>query len=209
MRTLIALTLVVAGCLPAPTAADTPSPSVAIATPTEAPTPEPTPSPTPTPEPTPEPTLDPDTSYTLFKTAFQRTALELFKTDVAEALEQDFYWIDSVDRVTYDPKANLIRFDATIDFESIYRDDPTEWRKDTWELFREYSRSVWAPYMEGLGDIDGLANSDWPRWTPSVRLHGNGGRLVVQCPGSFIHAVTERAATQSEYAKDCKSRPDF
>ena len=197
---LLALVVVVAGCGTAsaltPAPAVTPTPS---ATPTASPTVAPTA--TPTPEPTGAP-LSPDAMLELWKSAFAANQ-DYMKTDVADAIEADFFWIDSIDRTTYDPERHLLRWDASIDYESVYRNDLAEWKADTWELYRAFARDIWGPFTEGFGEDSGM-DPDWPTWTPRVRLDGNDGRLTVDCPGSLIYAITLREATQAEFNKQCK-----
>ncbi len=76
---------------------------------------------------------------------------------------------------------------------------PQEWRDDTWDLFRSYSRDVWAALVEGYDGADPVVEADWPLWTPTLTLNGNAGRLTVECPGSLIVDVMMRAATQQNY----------
>ncbi|HEV8697409.1 MAG TPA: hypothetical protein VGQ89_06940 [Candidatus Limnocylindrales bacterium] len=155
-----------------------------------------------TPTATTEASVDPEVAFALYKQVFESSALEFFKTDVADAIESDFFWISSIDRTTYDAAKNLLRYDATIDFESVYANDRNEWQSDTWDLFRTFARDLWVPYMEGLGPGEGFT-PDWPRWTPRLRLNGNKGRLVADCPGRVIYAISQREATQETFAKEC------
>jgi hypothetical protein len=150
--------------------------------------------------------VDPDLAYEIYKQAFQSTALELFKTDVADAIEADFFWVDSIDRTTYDATRNMLKYEATIDYEAVYNNDLQEWKSDTWELFSTFARDLWVPYMEGFGEE--TVTTDWPRWTPRLRLQGNDGRLVVDCPGRLMHAISQREATQTEFSKDCTFKPE-
>jgi hypothetical protein len=204
---------------PAPAAPDATSPAAATtasttsparattAAPTATATPVP-PTATPVP-PTPTPTqVDPAIALEAFKVVFWTSYEELFTVTLPPAIEGDFYWIDSVDRVDYDIEANHLRINATISFESVYLRDRQEWLDDTWMFYREYSRTVWDGVIKGF-ETSGTAGiaPDWPVWTPSVELYGNSGRLTIRCPGSLIFQVRQRLATQDDYQSSCTSVP--
>lgn len=135
---------------------------------------------------------------------------DLVKTKVADAMESDFYWINSVDRTTYDPDKNRFTLDISVDFEDVYRDDPNEWKTDTWEFYTTYARDMWGQFVEGFlsnPDVFAGVTFDWPRWTPGITLIANGGSLSVACPGAFIDRLRQRDASQSDYVKDCALKP--
>lgn len=148
--------------------------------------------------------LDPELVFSAWQTVFVSQYMPLFEGDFPAAFEALFYWIESVDRVTYDSTAHLLTIDATVAFESVYARDFDEWSTDTWDLYRSFSRDVWGALVEGFeGAGSDSLEPDWPRWTPAVRLNGNVGRLTVQCPGPFIVSVMDRQATQAEYESEC------
>lgn len=121
------------------------------------------------------------------------------------------FWIESVDRAAYDRTAHAIVLDVTVDFESVYLNDPVEWRTDTWDLYRSWPRSVWASFVEGAEADDGagdlLGAIDWPTFTPALVLNGNAGRLTASCPGELIYRISQRQATQAEFEAECSFAP--
>lgn len=131
--------------------------------------------------------------------------LPLYQTDLADAIETSYYWIDSVDKVSFDATQNEFTFDATILFASVYENDLQEWQDDTWDFFRDYAKDIWIPLMEGVNDAwtKDLGTPEWRQWTSSVLLDGNAGRLTVECPGSLIFDLTGRAATQADFQEIC------
>ena len=179
----------------------------AVVPPTATPAPTPTKRPTlPPATPTPEPTeVDPDVAYFVWTTAFGDTWDEL-SGDVADALETDYYWIDSIDQTRYDAATNRIVIEATVLFESVYAYDREEWQTDTWDLYQDWSRDVWNPFVDAFdGGMDEEVNftPDWPRWTPTLVFRANAGRLRTECPGSLIYAVSQRNASQSDFLDEC------
>lgn len=170
----------------------------------ELPDPDRTPRPTPTAAP-----VDPDLAFQVFQEVFAADDADLL-TALADAIEVDFYWIDSVDRIDYDIASHTVLMEATVLFETIYANDPQEWRNDTWTLFRDVARDFWGPFTEGFedsaGDVLG-AQADWPRFIPTMELNGNAGRLRVSCPGSLTYAIIQRQATQTEFEAECTITP--
>lgn len=185
----------------------------AVATPTREPAPSPTPRPTPanrlTPRPSSEPAaVDPELAFSVWKGVFADNAVDIFR-DSSDAIEADFYWIDSVDRVNYDDPAHRLTLDITVGFESVYLNDPQEWRNDTWTLYRDLARHIWTPFIEGAEEGDGIpgVTYDWPRFIPAVLFNANGGRLAVECPGSLTYDIVQRQATQTEFESQCTFTP--
>ena len=201
---IVALGLAVTACSGAAVPSQQAAVSQAIVTPTAtlAPTAKPSAKPTAEPTPRPTPTTDPELAYTVWTETFGED-LDFLRTDIAEAIEADYYWVESIDRTSYDPKRNMLRWDATVAYDLVYQNDPAEWRADTWELYRDFARDVWTAIMEGVGSSIEF-EPDWARWTPRLRLDGNGGRLIVDCPGAFMFALSQRVATQDDYRKLCK-----
>jgi hypothetical protein len=183
------------------TIAVTPTPRAAAA---RSPEPTPTVEPTTEPVPTTELTLAPEVVFGVFKDAFE-AAFPGLSEIIAPAIESDFYWIPSVDKMTYDKAKNSISVYATIDFESVYLSDPNEWHSDVWDLYQSWSRNVWTSYMDGLGG--GSFDPDWPSWTPALILNGNAARLTASCPGSVIYGISQRSVTQADFLKGCAFKP--
>ena len=165
----------------------------------------PTISPSPSPAETEAPTVNPEAAFIVWKDSFGGTSDD-FTTLLADVIEESFYWVDSVDRATYDKEANLLVIDATIAFESVYTGDPQEWRDRTWSLYSGYAREIWDISIEGFEASSDYA-ADWARWTPGMLLNGNVGRLTVSCPGDLIYRVQQRDATQAEFQTECAFTP--
>lgn len=163
----------------------------------------PTASPEPTPEPTTEATTDPALALEAFKLTFWDSFGELFKNDLADAIESDYVFVASVDGVAYDPVKHVITLTVTSDYELLYANDHADWRDETWEFMRDYSRDVWTVVKETLGNEIAGAPIDWATWTPRLTLTGNNGRLQVSCPGSLIHLVGDREADQAAFEDEC------
>lgn len=124
---------------------------------------------------------------------------------LAEAIEDDFFWVESVDRLKFDPDAAELRIDATVAFAGVYERDRSEWLSDTWELYVILARDLWGAFTEAWDDSDELTcRSDWAAWTPRFILSGNGGALSISCPGSMIYGISQRDATQTDYASECQ-----
>lgn len=189
------------GSEPEPT--PTPEPT-ATSTPTEVPTATNTPRAWPTPQstrtPAPTATISPETYSAFFAAFFWSAYEEYFTTNFPDALESIF-WLDTVDRVSFDEPTNTIRVDATVLFESIYLRDPQEWRDDTWELFRLYGRSSWGTMVEV--NSDDLPGVDWSLISPALAFYGNAGRLTAHCPGTVLHGIYERQVTQTDFESQC------
>jgi len=180
----------------------------ASATPQELPQSSPTRERQPTPEPTLEPTpVDSAAAFAAFKTAFEDVYLDIFTTTGAEAFETDYYWVDRIDRATYDKETHRLVYEATIDYEEVYLNDPQEWRSDTWALYRDFARGPWDAVVTSTEDAELGIEPDWPLWTPAVVLNGNVARLTVDCPGDLIYRVQQREATQAEFEDECTFTP--
>lgn len=204
-RLILATALVVAGCSgggaavatePAATDQAVVAPR-ATSTPTRATTPQATP------EPTPEP-LDPAVVFDVFKQIFWTNFEDLYKNDVADAIEDDYVFVESVDRVAYDEAEHTITYTVTSRYESIYARDHDEWYADTWDFMRDYARDFWSAAKEGLGDEISGTTIDWSTFTPALTVAGNKGRLLVSCPGALIDQVGEREADQADFEKECR-----
>lgn len=139
----------------------------------------------------------------VWKTIFETSYVPIWQTDVPEVLEDEFYWLDSVDRVTYDWDDHVITLDVTVSFEGVYSRDFDEWSSDTWDLYREFGRILWGATVEGLeGEVD-PDWPDWPTWAPGITFSANTGRLSVECPGHIIEGIRERQVIQSDYEAEC------
>ncbi len=163
-------------------------------------------SPDATPEPTPHPTdepVDPNLAYIAFKAVFWDNASDLYRNDLADLIESGFYWVSSVDKVTYSSAKHQVTFTATVSYESVYAYDHAEWRADTWELFRLYARDFWGAYADGVGDEVAGVKVNWNKWTPGLILSANRDRLRVSCPGKLLEAIRVREASQGDFAKQC------
>lgn len=211
MRRAAALALIAAlavGCGGAPSSSSTAAVlnPIASATPDPTPlvipiTPRPTPTADPTPDPTPAP-IDPALVFDVFKKGFWSGFQTLYQTDFADTLENDYVVAQSVDKVSYNDAKNVITVAITTNYESVYLNDHAEWRTDTWEVYRDYGRDFWGTVMEEMGTEISGQPLDWPKITPTLLI--DAGRLSVSCPGAVIVAISQRQATQADFAKGCK-----
>jgi hypothetical protein len=207
----VVIGLVLAGCggtaAPTPASDETPA-STARVTPTPrataAETPAATPEPTDAAETDPPAEVDPDVAFGIFKGAFWDNFEELYTNDIADAIESDYVFVDSVDRVRYDADKHRISFTITSDYELLYANDHEEWRSDTWDFFRDYAREIWGGTKDGMGDEMAGVPIPWEEWTPSIRIVGNDDRLLVECPGSLINRISDRDGDQSDFADECR-----
>ena len=160
------------------------------------------------PQSTPEPKereavdMDPETALMAWQAIWWGLTFgEALQETMPSAMESDFYWIDSVDRLDFDTDSNTVIVDATIKFAGVYSRNRQDWVDDTWSFYRTWSRVVWAGIMEQGDEVEEYA--DWATWTPALALNGNGGRLTAECPGHLILEVSERRASQADYEEVC------
>jgi hypothetical protein len=147
--------------------------------------------------------LSAEATLILWKSIFERTFMETMSGQTADALEDSFYWLDSVDRVSYDFDANKLIYEVTVDFESVYERDFQEWSDDTWDLYVQYGRDLFGAMVEGLEGNDDIPTPDWPTWMPGLSLIANSGRLSVECPGNVMDGIRVRQIVQSDYEALC------
>jgi len=188
----------------------TPAPSVTpdqlrdalgLTTPPPTPDPTPTPTPEPTPEPTPDQTLSPEMDRAIFEEVFDDLFGE-FSGLATDIVESSAWWMD-IDKMTYSRDKDRITVHGTTDWESVYRSDPADWRKDTWDFYRAWGTDVWGEFAAGWEDTEPLPAD----YTPEVRLYVNDGHLTVLCPGSFINDIYGGRASLSDFKAACAFKP--
>lgn len=151
--------------------------------------------------------LTAEEALALWTSTFDQTSSVFFETDVADAIEADYFVVDSVDRATYDPALNRLTYEITTAWALIYESDLDEWQDDTWEVIRDFARDLWLPFRESAEpEMEDLVAVDWSTWTPALHIDAEGGDLYAHCPGDFIDRLSRREATQTEFVAECTFR---
>lgn len=91
--------------------------------------------------------LSPDLAFEVWTTTFE-DAFAGWSDLLADAVEADYDWIESVDRVGYDATANRIVLIVTVPTEEALIADGDAWRSTSWPVFRDVGEVVWAGLVD-------------------------------------------------------------
>ena len=159
------------------------------------------------PEPEPAPSADPvltAMSPELFSSLFDGIWADA-RVPAAGAFEAEISWIESVDKFEYQVVDRLVRMDATSVFggSGFYDRRPSDLRAHTWEVMQWWSVNAWAATMRGIADGQGGYTFDWPALAPALAVVIHGGEATVTCPGTLLHAVSQRNASRTDFEVQC------